>query len=63
MDFPRLQPAKERAAHYRSEAEKFRKMADAEPVEHIRAQLVALAAQYDALAASLDVNVHDRLTG
>ena len=62
MDLPQLQSAKQRAAHYRSEAEKFRKLADAEPIGRIRAQLFALAAQYGALAASLDVNLHDRFT-
>jgi hypothetical protein len=53
--------AKQRAAHYRDEAEKFRNMANVESVESIRAQLMGLAAQYDSLAASLDVNMHDRL--
>jgi hypothetical protein len=56
-------PAKQRAAHYRSEAAKLRNMADGETVERIRVQLREVAAQYDSLAASLDVNVHDRLTG
>ena len=32
MDFP-TRTAKERAAHYEQEAEKFRRMAEAEPVE------------------------------
>ena len=35
MDFP-TRTAKERAAHYEQEAEKFRRMAEAEPVENIR---------------------------
>jgi hypothetical protein len=37
-------------------------MADGETVERIRVQLRETAAQYDALAASLDVNMHDRFT-
>jgi len=49
----RLKPAKERAAHYQCEADKFRRMAKAEPVEQIRAQLLAVAEQYQSLADSL----------
>src|ERR1700680_1705527 len=44
MDLPQLQSAKQRAAHYRSEAEKFRKLADAEPIGRIRATIRASCA-------------------
>src|SRR2546423_15721536 len=53
MDF-RTRTAKERAAHYEQEADKFRRMAEAEPVEHIRQELLAVAEQYRKLADSLD---------
>jgi hypothetical protein len=53
MDFP-TRTAKERAAHYEQEADKFRRMAEAEPVEHIRQELLAVAEQYQKLADSLD---------
>jgi cell shape-determining protein MreC len=59
MDF-QVKSAKERAAHYEQEAEKFRRIAEAEPVEHIRNELRALAAQYRRLAESL--NARRRLT-
>ena len=52
MDFS-SRSAKERAAHYEREAEKFRRMAEAETVGHIRAQLVSVAEQYQGLADSL----------
>ena len=45
---------RERAAHYEQEAEKFRRMAEAEPVEHIRQELLAVAEQYRRLAESLN---------
>ena len=51
----RLTPAKERAAHYEREADKFRRMAEAEPVERIRKELLAVAEQYRSLAASLTI--------
>ena len=53
MDFP-TRTAKQRAAHYEQEAGKFRRMAEAEPVEHIRQELLAVAEQYQKLADSLD---------
>jgi hypothetical protein len=53
MDFP-TRTAKQRAAHYEQEADKFRRMAEAEPVEHIRQELLAVAEQYQKLADSLD---------
>jgi len=53
MDFPTT-TARERAAHYEHEAEKFRRMAGAEPVEHIRQELLAVAEQYRRLAESLN---------
>lgn len=53
MDFP-TRTAKERAAHYEQEADKFRRMAEAEPIEHMRQELLAVAEQYQKLADSLD---------
>jgi hypothetical protein len=58
MDFP-TRTAKERAAHYEQEAEKFRRMAEAEPVENIRQELLGVAEQYRRLAESLN----DRRSG
>jgi hypothetical protein len=58
MDFP-TRTAKERAAHYEQEAEKFRRMAEAEPVENIRQELLGVAEQYRMLAESLN----DRRSG
>jgi hypothetical protein len=52
MDFP-TRSAEERAAQYDREAQKFLKMAEAETVARIRAQLAALAEQYHELALSL----------
>jgi len=42
-----------RAAHYRHEAEKFRRMAETETDEDLRRNLLALAKQYDDLANNL----------
>lgn len=53
MDFPG-RSATERAAHYQCEAEKFRRMAAAEPVEYIRQELLGVAEQYQRLADSLN---------
>ena len=44
--------ARNRAAHYRDHAAHFRKLAAAEPVGYLRAQLLHLAHQYDMLAAA-----------
>lgn len=52
MDF-QTRSTKERAAHYEQEFEKFRRMAEAEPIGKIRAELAALAEQYHLLATSL----------
>jgi hypothetical protein len=46
-------PASRRALHYGTEAEKFRRMADAEPVGRVREQLLSVARQYQELAESL----------
>jgi hypothetical protein len=46
-------PALQRAQHYQGLAGKLRLMAEAEAVEKIRSQLLALAAQYQELADSL----------
>ena len=59
MDFP-SRSASERAAHDEQEAEKFRRMAAAEPVEHIREELIRVAEQYQRPADSL--NTHRRFT-
>jgi hypothetical protein len=47
-------PVAQRAAHYRDQADKMRKMAATEPLEGMRARLSALADQYQALADSLN---------
>jgi hypothetical protein len=49
----RTKPARDRAAHYEQEAEKFRRMAEAEPIEHIRHELLGVAEQYQRLADSI----------
>jgi hypothetical protein len=43
----------QRAAHYQHEAEKFRRMAEAEPIERLRIQLLNVAQQYQELADAL----------
>ena len=53
MDLFRSRPTKARAAHCQAEANKFRKMAEAELVESIREQLFSVARQYQELADSL----------
>jgi hypothetical protein len=55
MDF-RTRSAKERAAQYEREAEKFHKMAEVEPSGRVREQLSSLAEQYHQLALSLAAN-------
>jgi hypothetical protein len=40
-----------RAAHYREEADRFRSMAELEPVAALRRHLATLARQYEQLAA------------
>ena len=52
MDFP-SKSVRERAAHYEQDAEKFRRMAAAEPVEHIRQELLGVAEQYQGLVDTL----------
>lgn len=46
-------PIPQRIAHYRSEADRLRCMADAEPIEAIRDELLATARQYQQLADGL----------
>jgi hypothetical protein len=46
-------PAAQRAQRYQGQAGKLRLMAEAEPVEKMRALLLVLAAQYQELADSL----------
>jgi hypothetical protein len=43
--------ARLRAAHYREEADRFRAMAELEPVAALRRHLATLARQYEQLAA------------
>ena len=41
-----------RAAHYRAEAERFRGMAETEPLRSIRRHLQAIASEYEHMAAA-----------
>ena len=50
---PRLPSDKQRAQHYQEQADYFRQLAEAEPVERIRVQLRGLAEQYQDLADRL----------
>jgi hypothetical protein len=43
----------QRIAHYQSEADRLRRMAEAEPVQAIRDELLAVARQYQQLADGL----------
>ena len=45
--------AKQRAAHYEDQADKLRRLAEAEPIDGIRTQLLAVAKLYQELAVSL----------
>jgi hypothetical protein len=56
LERPRLPPDKERAKHYLEQAERFRLFAEAEPVVDIKAQLRAVAEQYQQLADRLLAN-------
>ena len=47
------QPVPQRVALYRSEADRLRRMAEAEPIAAIRAELLAVARQYEELADGL----------
>jgi hypothetical protein len=49
----RFWSANQRAAHYVDEAAKYRELAASEPNPVVQAQLLALAAQYQALAEGL----------
>ena len=46
-------PIPQRIAHYKSEADRLRRLADAEPIEAIREELLAVARQYQQLADGL----------
>jgi hypothetical protein len=46
-------PISQRMAHYRSEADRLRRMAEAELIEDIRVELLAVAQQYQRLADGL----------
>jgi predicted transposase YbfD/YdcC len=46
-------PIPQRIAHYKSEADRLRRMAEAEPIAAIRDELLAVARQYDILAEGL----------
>jgi len=47
-------PSAQRAVHYRDQAKKLRDMAEAEPRGELHEQLLALAGQYDDMAANLN---------
>ena len=46
-------PIPQRIAHYQSEANRLRRMAEVEPIEAIRDELLAVARQYENLADGL----------
>jgi len=46
-------PIPQRTAHYQNEANRLRQMAEIEPIEAIRDELLAVARQYDNLAEGL----------
>jgi hypothetical protein len=46
-------PIPQRIAHYQREADRLRSMAEAEPIEIIREELLAVARQYQQLADGL----------
>jgi len=46
-------PIPQRIAHYKSEADRLRRMAEAEPIEAVRNELLAVARQYQQLADCL----------
>jgi hypothetical protein len=48
-----------RATHYREEAERFRSLADREPLAKMRRHLSRLAAQYEKLASDLELPVKE----
>jgi hypothetical protein len=47
--------ARVRATHHRGEAARFSSMAELEPLPSLRRHLLALAREYDKMAANLDV--------
>jgi hypothetical protein len=48
--------SRRRAASYRERAAHLSDMADAEPISSLRSSLLELAAQYEALAETLDIS-------
>jgi len=58
MEFLSSWPAKVRAAHYQSEASRFHLMAEAEPSDRVRNQLLSVSQQYQQLADSLNAGGH-----
>ena len=46
-------PIPQRIAHYQSEANRLRRMAEVEPIEAIRVELLTVARQYQQLAEAL----------
>ena len=56
MVWDRIWAAKERAAHYEEQADRLRRLAEAEPVESIRAELLSTAKMYQELADGLTPN-------
>ena len=48
-----------RAAHYRKEGDRFRSMAEAEPLAALRRHLEVLAQKYEQIAADLEPKARD----
>jgi hypothetical protein len=46
-------PIPQRIAHYENEADRLRRLAEAEPIAAIRDELLAVARQYESLAEGL----------
>ena len=46
-------PIPQRIAHYKSEADRLRRLAEAEPIEAVRNELLAVARHYQQLADGL----------
>ena len=51
--------ARLRAAHYREEGDRFRTMAEVEPIAALRRHLAVLARQYEQIAADLEPKARD----
>jgi hypothetical protein len=51
--------ARLRAAHYREEGDRFRTMAEVEPIAALRRHLAVLARQYEQISADLEPKARD----